>query len=198
MSSMFQQAEQLVGKQVAGVRWALGLNGALSIALGIVIIVWPGISLFTLVILFGAFALVRGVVGLAAAIGGTVEGGRGWLAFSSLAGIGFGVAVFFWTGMSALALLYVIGAYAIVLGILAFSGAFWVPLDGGDSVVLGLTGVLSILFGVVMFAEPGAGALALLALIAAFALIVGLAEVTVAVGGQRLFGRGRKNRLAAA
>jgi uncharacterized membrane protein HdeD (DUF308 family) len=96
------------------------------------------------------------------------------------------VIVFFNTDMSALALLYVVGAYAIVLGVVAVGGAFWLPLNGGDSAVLALTGVLSIVFGIVMFASPGDGALVLLGLIAAYALIVGLAEVTVAVGGERL------------
>jgi uncharacterized membrane protein HdeD (DUF308 family) len=88
--------------------------------------------------------------------------------------------------MSALALLYVIGAYAVVLGIIAVGGAFWLPLDGGDSALLAFTGVVSILFGIVMFAKPGDGALVLLALIAAYALIVGVAELTVAIGGKRI------------
>jgi uncharacterized membrane protein HdeD (DUF308 family) len=198
MSTMLQQAEQMAGTQLKKVRWAVGLNGALSIAFGIVIIVWPGISLFSLVIVFGAFALARGVIGLGTAIAGSVQAGRGWLAFSSLASIVVGVVVFFYTDMSALALLYVIGAYAIALGVLAVVGAFWLPLDGSDSVLLVLAGVVSILFGVVMFAKPGAGALALLALIAAYALIIGLTEVTVAIGGERLFNRGLKRYLAPA
>src|SRR5262249_33479037 len=92
------------------------------------------------------------------------------------------------TGMSALALLYVIGAYAIVIGLAEIYAAFVLPLSGGDGALLGLTGVLSIAFGVVMFAKPGAGALALLALIAAYAIIIGLAELVVAIGGKRAFG----------
>ena len=57
--------------------------------------------------------------------------------------------------MSALALLYVIGAYAVMLGIIAVGGAFWLPLDGRRQRLLGLTGIVSILFGIVMFAKPG-------------------------------------------
>jgi uncharacterized membrane protein HdeD (DUF308 family) len=190
---MLQQAEQAAGKQLNRVRWAVGLTGALSIAFGIAIIVWPDISLFSLVIVFGAFALARGVVGLAAAISGSAPEGRGWLAVSSLASIAVGIVVFFYTDMSALALLYVIGAYAIGLGVLAIGGAFWLPLSGGDSALLGLTGLVGILFGIVMFAKPGAGAIALLALIAAYALIIGLTEVTAAIGGERLFSRELKN-----
>jgi uncharacterized membrane protein HdeD (DUF308 family) len=180
------QVQQSVNTQITKVRWALGLMGALSIAFGAVIIIWPGISLYSLVIVFGAFSLARGILGLGAAIGSPIKSGRGWLILSSLSGIAVGVVVFLWTDMSALALLYVIGAYAVALGLIAIVGAFRLPLDGGDSVLLGLTGVVSILFGVVMFAKPGAGALALLALIAAYALIIGIAEVTVAIGGKRL------------
>lgn len=189
MDTVLQEAQQVAETRLTKVRWAIGVNGILSIALGIAIIVWPGISLYSLVIVFGAYALARGVIGLGAAFSGAVDGGRGWLIVSSLAGIAVGVIVFLDTGMSALALLYVIASYAIVLGVVAIGGAFWLPLDGGDSVLLALTGCVSILFGVVMFAKPGDGALALLALIAAYALISGIAELTVAIGGKRLLSR---------
>jgi uncharacterized membrane protein HdeD (DUF308 family) len=124
---------------------------------------------------------------LGTAISGGIPTGRGWLAFSGLAGIAVGVLVFLDTGISALALLYVIGAYAIVLGVIAFGGAFVLPLDGGDSLLLAFTGLISILFGVVIFAKPGDGAVVLLALIAAYALIIGISELGVAIGGKRLF-----------
>ena len=175
-----------VKKQLTKMRWALGINGALTVALGVVILVWPSISLYSLVIVFGAFALARGIVGLGAAIAGQSMPGRGWLVVSSLVSIAIGVLVFFNTQMSALALLYVIGAYAIALGVITIGGAFWLPLGNGDRLLLALTGLVSILFGVVMFAEPGDGALVLLALIAAYALIVGITELAVAIGGERL------------
>jgi len=189
MSTTFQQAQQAIASQITKARWALGINGALSVALGVVIIVWPNISLFSLVIVFGAFALARGVIGLAAAIGSPVQAGRGWLVVSSLAGIVVGVLVFLRTDMSALALLYVIAAYAIAFGIITIGGGFWLPLDTGDRLLLTLAGFLSILFGIVMFADPGAGALAVLALIAAYALIIGFTELTVAIGGERVLKR---------
>jgi uncharacterized membrane protein HdeD (DUF308 family) len=189
MDTVVQQVRKGVETQVSKARWALGLNGALSIAFGAIIIIWPGISLFALVIVFGALALARGIIGLVMAVGARGSKGTGWLVLSSLAGIAVGVLVFGWTDMSALALLYVIGAYAVTLGIFAIWGAFFGPLDGGDSVLLGLTGAVSILFGIVMFAKPGAGALVLLALIAAYALITGIAEITAAIGGKRFLNR---------
>jgi len=186
MSTTLQEVGHLAQTQLKKARWALGISGALSIALGVVILVWPSISLYALVLVFGAFALARGIVGLATAFASPIREGRGWLVFWSLISIAAGVIVFFNTDMSALALLYVIGAYAIVLGVMTVGGAFWLPLSGGDSTVLALTGVVSVVFGIVMFAKPGDGALVLLGLIAAYALIVGLAEITVAIGGERL------------
>jgi uncharacterized membrane protein HdeD (DUF308 family) len=186
MSSIYEQAQQIADEQWKRMRWALGISGALAIAWAVVIIVWPSISLSTLVILFGAFSLARGVFGLAAALTSPIKEGRGWLIVSSLAGIVVGVVVFFYTDMSALALLYVIGAYAIGIGVLTIGAAFWSLLPDGDRLLLGLTGLLGILFGVVMFAEPGDGALVLLALIAAYSLIVGVSELAVAIGGKRL------------
>jgi uncharacterized membrane protein HdeD (DUF308 family) len=114
---------------------------------------------------------------------------RGWLILSSLAGIVVGVVALLWTGMSALALVYVIGAYAITLGIISLGGAFWLPLPNDGRLVLSLIGLASILVGIAMIAEPGAGALALLALIAAFALTNGSFELVAAVGGERLLKR---------
>ena len=186
MSTTLQEVGHKAQTQLKKARWALGISGALSIALGVVILVWPSISLYALVLVFGAFALARGIVGLATAFASPIREGRSWLVFWSLISIAAGVIVFFNTDMSALALLYVIGAYAIVLGVVTVGGAFWLPLSGGDSAVLALTGVVSIVFGIVMFAKPGDGALVLLGLIAAYALIVGLAEITVAIGGERL------------
>jgi uncharacterized membrane protein HdeD (DUF308 family) len=186
MSTILQQAEHMAEDRLKRMRWALGLSGALSVLFGVVILIWPSISLYALVLLFGAYALVRGSFGLAAAITGPIKQGRDWLAVSSVASIVVGVVVFFFTDMSALALLYVIGAYAVVIGSITVGAAFRLPLDSGDRILLALTGFVSIVFGVVMFAKPDDGALVLLGLIAAYALIVGFAELAVAIGGRRL------------
>jgi len=186
MSSILDQARHAVDSNFNRLRWSLGLNGVLSLALGVVIIIWPNISLFALVLLWGAFTAANGVVGLWAAASGRTKEGRGWLVVMSLLSIAFGVAVLLYTDIGALAFLFVIGAYAVSLGIITVGGAFWLPLDGGDRALLALTGFVSILFGVVMFAEPGDGALVLLALISAFELIKGFSQLVVAIGGKRL------------
>jgi uncharacterized membrane protein HdeD (DUF308 family) len=195
MDSIIERTEEVAGTQLAKLRWALGINGALSIAFGVAILIWPGISLFALTILFGAYAAATGVIGLGAVISGTAKQGRGWLVVSSLLGIAVGVMVLVWTGISALALLYVIGAYAVALGIITIGGAFYLPVDGADSALFVLGGLASILFGIVMFARPGDGALVLLALIAVFALVTGVSQVVAAIGGKRLLERGAKQRV---
>jgi uncharacterized membrane protein HdeD (DUF308 family) len=154
--------------------------------LGVVILVWPGISLEALTIVFGLYALATGAVGLFSSFGAQANGERGWLILSSLLGIAVGIMVLVWPSISALALPYVIGVYAFVLGLIAIGGAFWLPLSGGDTALMIVSGLVSILFGIVMFAKPGDGALVTLALIAAFALISGISELVVAIGGRRL------------
>ena len=196
MDTMVGDVRTELKAQVTKAHWALGVSGALSVVFGAVILIWPSISLYALVILFGALAFSRGIVGLVLALGSSVKQDRGWLVLFSLLGIAVGLIVFVWTDMSALALLYVIGAYAIALGIIAIGGAFWLPFDSSDSLLFGLTGFLSIVFGVVMFAAPGDGALVLLALIAAYALIIGAAELTVAIGGKRIMERSVKRAMA--
>lgn len=187
MDSLVQRAGRTADSDLKRVRWAIGINGVLSIAFGVVILIWPDISLYALTIVFGAFTAANGVVGLSVAMTSRMKDGRGWLVLMSLLAIAVGVIALVWTDISALALLYVIGAYAIGLGILTIGGAFWLPfLDGGDKALLTLTGIASIVFGVVMFAKPGDGALVLLALIAAFSLVRGLSEVVVAIGWKRL------------
>jgi len=186
MDSLLEEAGQMAGTQLKKLRWALGINGVLSIAFGVVILLWPGISLFALTILFGAWLLAGGIVGLASVISGAVAEERGWTVIVSLLDIAVGLIVFIWPNISALALLYVIGAYAIALGVITIGGAFWLPFSGSDTLLLVLSGTISILFGIVMFVMPSGGALVLLALIAAFALVTGIWELAVAVDGKRM------------
>ena len=172
---------------VKRVRWAIGINGVLSVLFGAMILAWPGIGLYALTILFGAYATASGVVGLMNVA--SVKEGRGWTVLSSLLGIGVGLAVLLWPSISALGLLYIIATYAITLGVIAIGSTFWLPIEGEDAVLLSLSGLVSILFGLVMFMKPGDGALVLLALIAAFSLVKGITELVVAIGGARIMKR---------
>jgi uncharacterized membrane protein HdeD (DUF308 family) len=170
-------------------RWVLGLHGLASVVFGVMILVWPGISVYALTIVFGAYTLATGTVEFGTAFTTQGKEERGWLILRGMLGIGVGVLVFAWPGISALALLYVIGAYAVGLGILAIVAAFRLPLNGRETASMVLTGLVAIVFGIVIFAKPGAGALAVLGLISAFALVTGISELVVSIAGEKLLER---------
>jgi uncharacterized membrane protein HdeD (DUF308 family) len=186
VESSTNRISELAQTQVKKLRWTLGLRGVLGIVAGIVILVWPGISLVALTAVVGAYALANGMIEFGYAFTDEAKGRRGWFVGSGLLGIVFGVMVLAWPGISSLALLYVIGVYAIGIGILAIGAAFQLPLDGRDTGLMILGGLVAIMFGIVMFAKPGAGALATLALIAAFALVTGVTQLVVAISGKQL------------
>jgi uncharacterized membrane protein HdeD (DUF308 family) len=163
------------------------LRGALAIAFAVIILIWPNIGLSALIALFGAYALVSGAATILGAFSVPIRGGRhAWLVIEGLLGLAVGVVVFVWPDLSALGLLYAIGAWAIALGIFEIALAFVLPLGGGRSLLVVLGGLLSVAFGVIMFADPGAGAVALLALIAAFALVTGAMQIAFALELRRV------------
>ena len=171
------------GEQILARIWKVtALRGILAIAFAVVILVWPNIGLTALIALFGAFALVSGVTTIVGAFSVQLRGGdRAWLVIDGLLGIAVGVVVFVWPDLSALGLLYAIAAWAIATGILEMSLAFVVPVSGGRKLLLVLGGVVSVAFGVIMFGHPGAGAVALLSLIGAFAFVSGVMQIALAV-----------------
>jgi uncharacterized membrane protein HdeD (DUF308 family) len=189
MESASDRFTNVAGTQLSKWRWAVGLQGLAAVIFGIVILVWPELSVYALTIVFGIFTLATGITALASAFGTQMKEERGSLILSGLLGIVVGIMVLAWPSISALALLYVIGAYAVLLGTLAIVASFRLPLDGRDTALMILNGIVAILFGIVIFAKPGAGALAVLALIAAFALVVGVTELVVALGGKELLER---------
>jgi uncharacterized membrane protein HdeD (DUF308 family) len=188
MSSLSHPAK-VVGTQIKKWRWATGIHGFASVVFGVMLLAWPNISVVALTIVFGAYTLATGITQFVAAFRSEQKDERGTLAVSGVLGVVVGTMVLVWPSISALALLYVIGAYAFALGILGVVAAFRLPLDGEDTALAVLTGLLSIVFGIVIFAKPGAGALAVLALIAAFALVLGVSELVVAIGGKKLVER---------
>src|SRR5580765_5461955 len=186
METLFDRTAEIWRTKVTKMRWALGVHGLASVVFGVMILAWPGISVYALTIVFGAYTLATGIVELGTAFTAQAKEERGWLILRGLLGISIGVLVFGSPGISALALLYVIGGYAVALGILFVVGSFRLPLDRSDKASMILTGIVPIVFGIVIFAKPGAGALAVLALIAAFALATGISELVVAIGGGKL------------
>lgn len=153
--------------------WAVALRGLVAVVFGVAALVWPGITLWALVLSFGIWALVDGVVNLVAAFRPGIWG-RGMLVLDGLGGIIVGVVALGWPGITAKALLYLIGAWAVVTGILKLVDA--VRLRGiiENEWLLGLSGLASLAFGVIAAFQPGAGALAIVWLIGVWALVFGV------------------------
>lgn len=168
----------------------VAVRAVLAIAFGVIALVWPGIGLTTLIALFAAFALAIGMIALFDAFEAPLpRKQRGWLAVDGLLAIAVGVVVIVWPDLSAKALLYAIAAWAVASGVLQLVlGAAVLPLTEGRSLLIMLWGAVSTAFGVLMFAEPGAGALALLALIAAFAIVTGIVQLGYAIELRRVAG----------
>src|SRR5215475_1965017 len=103
--------------------WLLLLRGICAILFGVLAFVWPGITLLTLVLFYGAFALVDGVLAIAAAIMGGAPAPRWWLAIVGILGVGVGVLTFSMPGVTALVLLLFIAGWAIATGIFQIIGA---------------------------------------------------------------------------
>jgi len=160
--------------------WLLLLRGIAAIVFGVLAFIWPGITLVTLVLFWGAFALVDGVLALANAIMGGNMGHRWWLALVGLAGIAAGILTFMWPGVTALVLLVFIATWAIVLGVFQIIGAIQLRKEIDNEWTIGLSGAVSVLFGVIMLVAPGAGAVGLIWAIASFAIVFGILMVMAA------------------
>ena len=155
--------------------WLLVLRGVCAVLFGILAFVWPGITLVTLVILFGAYALFNGLLTLGVGVGAPKGApGKGWLVLLGLLGVAAGVLTFFYPGITALTLLLLIAWWAIVTGIFEIASAVKLRKQLSNEWFLILSGALSVIFGVLLLARPGAGALSIVWLIGAYALLFGI------------------------
>jgi uncharacterized membrane protein HdeD (DUF308 family) len=161
--------------------WALALRGLFAILFGIAAFAWPGITLGALVLLYGAYALVDGVFAIAAAVVGRTDGMPWWaLVLEGVAGIAVGIMTFAWPGITALVLLYLIAAWAVVTGIFEIVAAVRLRKEIQGEWLLALSGILSVLFGFALVFNPLAGALAVVWLIGAYAIAFGILMIALA------------------
>ncbi len=160
--------------------WLLLLRGIAAIIFGLLAFAWPGLTLLTLILFYGAFALVDGVLAIVTAITGGVPGSRWWLAIVGLLGIAAGLLTFLTPGLTALVLLFFIAGWAIVTGVFEIIGAIKLRKEIDNEWLLILGGIISVLFGVGMMLAPGAGALALVWVIGAYSVVMGVLFVALA------------------
>src|SRR5262245_31030988 len=147
--------------------WLLLLRGIAAVLFGLLAFIWPGLTLVTLVLLYGAFALVDGVISLVAAFtGSTKAGSTWWLVVVGLLGIAAGIVTFAWPGITAILLVLFIGAWALVHGIFEIIGAIKLRKEIDNEWMLILGG--AVLFGLIVLIAPGAGALGLIWAIASY------------------------------
>jgi uncharacterized membrane protein HdeD (DUF308 family) len=155
--------------------WSLILlRGIVAILFGILAFVWPGLTLVVLVMLFGASAATDGALAIIAAIRGGTVVPRWWLVLVGLAGLGAGLTALVFPGMTALILAMFIGGWAVAFGVFEIIGAIQVRKEIDDEWFLILHGAISVLFGLYVLIFPGAGALALVWAIAAYAIFMGV------------------------
>lgn len=161
--------------------WLFTLRGLAAILFGILAIIWPDVTLTFLVLLFGSYALVDGLLAIFAALTNTSGERRWWFLFEGFVSVAIGVITFIWPAITGLALLYVIAAWAILTGILEIVAAIQLRRVISNEWWLILSGVASIVFGAAVALFPGAGALGILWFIAAYALVFGVSLVALSL-----------------
>jgi uncharacterized membrane protein HdeD (DUF308 family) len=161
--------------------WLIVLRGVLAILFGIIALVWPGITIAALVLVFGIYALADGIVSLYSSFTRRdLSGGdRGWLALQGALGIIVGILVFVWPGITALVLLVLIAAWALVTGVLQIVAAFNLRREIRNEWWLLIGGILSIIAGIILIVRPGVGALALIWVIGIYAIVYGIAQLVL-------------------
>ncbi|HTX54622.1 MAG TPA: HdeD family acid-resistance protein [Candidatus Baltobacteraceae bacterium] len=154
--------------------WALAVRGAIAILFGVMTFLLPAVTLASLVLLFGAYTAVEGVFNLIAAVRGR-GGERPWwaLVLEGLVSIGAAIVTFTVPALTALVLLYLIAAWAVVTGVFEIVAAIRLRQWIQNEWWLVLSGVLSVLFEGLLMAFPGPGALAVVLWIGAYAIVFG-------------------------
>ena len=160
--------------------WALLLRGIAAIVFGILAFFWPGVTLLSLVFVFGAYAIVDGIFALIAGFRTPAGGARWWwLLLVGVVSLVAGILAFGMPGVTAFTLVLLIAAWAIVSGIFEIVAAIQLRKEIEGEWLLVLSGVASVAFGVLIMINPSAGALAVVWIIGSYAIIYGLLLTTL-------------------
>ena len=154
--------------------WWILVRGIAAILFGIVAFARPGLTLWALVVLFAAYAIVDGASMI---VFGRRLGNWFWYALAGLVSMAAGVVAIAWPGITAMALLWVIAAWAILSGIFQIMSGMEIRKEVEGEWVLYVGGALAILFGLMLFFRPGAGALSVVWLIGTFMILFGILQV---------------------
>jgi uncharacterized membrane protein HdeD (DUF308 family) len=154
--------------------WSLAFRGVAAIIFGIVAWIWPDLTVAALVIIFGAYALVDGVFDIGTAITTRTNEDRLLLLIQGIASVVIGLITFIWPDITALTLIYLIAAWAIVTGVFEVVAAIRLRRVISGEFLLALGGIASVIFGILVAIFPGSGALALVWLIGIYAITFGI------------------------
>jgi uncharacterized membrane protein HdeD (DUF308 family) len=155
--------------------WQIAVRGFLALIFGILVLAWPGVSLLIFAIIFGAYVFVDGIFTLVAAVNYKAGAGRRtWLFIRGIAGIIVGLITFFWPAITALALVILIAAWALVTGVMELVFAFRANQDSAIRWMFAISGILSLILGILIVARPIAGMLVIIWIIGAYAVLAGI------------------------
>lgn len=162
--------------------WVFLLRGICAIAFSIMAFAWPGLTILTLVLLYAAHAIIDGATAIGLAFSGHVPGRAWWAMFLvGIIGILAGIGTFVWPGITVAVLLSFVAVWAILRGIFEVVAAIHLRKHIENELLLGLAGVASIAFGVMLLAWPAAGLITIAWLVGANALVFGVLSIALAV-----------------
>lgn len=157
----------------------LAVGGLASVVFGLIVLIWPGLSLVAFTALFGAFALVYGVGALGTGLTLAARKSTEWVPFivGGIGGLAISAMTFIYPGITELALIYLVGAFAFATGLMQILAAMdvWGEVDGAAWLALG--GLASIVFGIIVAFHPAAGLLAILWVVGVYAIAGGVAQL---------------------
>lgn len=160
--------------------WALALRGVVAILFALIAFFLPGITAAALILLFGAYAFVDGVFALIAGLRAARHHGRsGALLLEGVLNIVIGIIVFVWPGPALVALIYLIAIWAVISGVALIAAGIALIRHSGEWLLV-LSGVISVLLGIILFVQPGAGVIALSWWLGFYALLFGIILVATA------------------
>lgn len=174
----------MINTAVQGVRshwWVMLVRGILAILFGIIALLAPGIALLAFIFVFAAYAILDGIAAIAASFQARSTLGNWWvLLLEGIVGLIIGILAFVWPGETALVLLYLVAIWALITGFMEIGSAFLLPGSAGQHWGLGLAGLLSVIFGIILIVRPGAGLLAILWFVGIYAIVFGVSLIVYA------------------
>lgn len=158
--------------------WSFVIRGILATLFGLIAVALPGITLEVLTLLLAAFLVADGILSFAASFQGRQMGVTwGYLLCEGLAGIFIGLFTLVWPSITVLAVILTIGLWALITGVFELLAAVKLRDEIEGEWLLGLGGVLSILFSVLLFVNPGMGAVAIVWMIAGYGILFGVSLI---------------------